>query len=387
MPKFTSSLIHNGLRFLAGPSTIICDDDGTIIDVLEGVQHPDAKVLQGLICPGFINAHCHLELSYLHKQIPKHTGLVKFIEQVSTIRNNFSEQEINVAIINAEAQMKANGIVAVGDICNTTYTAMQKKQRNIQYNNFIEVAGVMDSNAVDRYKAVQLLQQQMVVDFATTIVPHAPYSVSQKLFELINSTINNNPISIHNQESQAEDDLIRHANGEMIPFLQKISNNSFVAEAKNRSSLQYALPMLPTNSILFVHNTFTTNTDVDFAIHHCDNRHWVYCANANLYISNQLPSIYNYLDSMHENICIGTDSLASNDELSMLAEIKTIHQHQQFSTETLLRWATSNGAKALNMPYIGEIAVGKKPGLLQVSNWVDRDIIPASVDIKILSNA
>jgi aminodeoxyfutalosine deaminase len=384
MQLFSSALIHNGTRFLASPSTIVCNDDGQIIEVLEGIQHPDAKHVGGLLCPGFINAHCHLELSYLQHQIPKHTGLVNFVQQVGAIRNNFTEQQIRHAIVSAEQHMKASGIVAVGDICNTPNTIAQKKLGQLHYHNFVEVFGVLNNNAMDRYATICQLQNEFAAVSNTTIVPHAPYSVSKQLFSLIANTADNTPISIHNQESIAEDDLVKNANGEFIPFLQTITNNNYHAVANNCSSLQYYLPFLPAQKILFVHNTFTTQQDVDFAKTYCADRHWVYCANANLYISNQLPTIYGYLHSIHENICIGTDSLASNDTLSIYAEIKTIYDHQQIPVETLLQWATKNGAKALQMPYLGQIIPNVKPGVVHIKNWVSANELPEIPEIEVL---
>jgi aminodeoxyfutalosine deaminase len=378
MRKFTSHLIHNGTHFLPTPSTIICHDNGTIVDVLLGQKLDDAQELSGLICPGFINTHCHLELSYLQNAVPQNTGLVHFISTINTTRNSFTTDIILQAIADAEHQMIANGIVAVGDISNTNNTITQKQKQNLHYHTFVEVAGVLDAIADNRYADAQQLQQQFKQLHTATIVPHAPYSVSQKLFSLINATNYNSPISIHNQECQAEDDLFRNASGELIPFLQNITNQKFIANAHHKSSLQYYLPSLQNqSSILFVHNTFTAEADILFAKNNCANRYWVLCPNANLYIENRLPLNLSFLQNQAHTICIGTDSLASNTCLSIYAEIQTLFKlSTAFTTEQLLRFATSNGAQALQMKPLGNIEIGKQPGLINISNWIDKNKMP-----------
>jgi aminodeoxyfutalosine deaminase len=384
MHKFTSHLIHNGTNFLPTPSTIICDANGIILDVLVGEQLHDAHQLPGLICPGFINAHCHLELSYLQNMVPQKTGLVYFITAINTIRNTFDDSTILQAIADAEQQMLANGIVAVGDISNTNITIAQKQKHNLHYHTFVEVAGVLDNIAAERFSKAQILQQQFAQLHSSTIVPHAPYSVSPKLFSLINATNSNSPISIHNQECLAEDDLIRNANGEFIPFLQTITNQQFIAIAHHKSSLQYYVPLLQNQSfILFVHNTFTTEQDMEFAKNNCANPYWVLCPNANVYIENCLPQNLATLQNHPQNICIGTDSLASNTALNIYSEMQTLHHHSTaFTTEQLLRFATSNGAQALQMTPLGNIEIGKQPGLVHIANWVNKNDMPKQAMIK-----
>ena len=92
------------------------------------------------------------------------------------------------------------------------------------------------------------------------------------------------------------------------------------------------------------------------------------CPNANTYIGNPLPDI-DLLQQYQAAITVGTDSLASNNQLSILAELQTIHRHfPQIETKELLQWATSNGARALQLnDVIGSFEPGKKPGVLIVS--------------------
>src|SRR6201996_8515553 len=103
---------------------VTVDDTGTIISVADH-HPPDSKgkieQFKGIICPGFINAHCHLELSHLKNKIPPGDGLISFIKSIQSIRNT-ENSNISEAATKADQEMYENGIVAVGDICNSNIT-------------------------------------------------------------------------------------------------------------------------------------------------------------------------------------------------------------------------------------------------------------------------
>jgi cytosine/adenosine deaminase-related metal-dependent hydrolase len=141
-------------------------------------------------------------------------------------------------------------------------------------------------------------------------------------------------------------------------------------QPSGKSSLQTYLPkFLQNQSVILVHNVFTSEDDILFAKKNKKEIHWCLCPNANQYISRQLPDIE--LLMKHDcSIVLGTDSLASNHQLSILEEIKTIQQaFPAIEMVTLLRWATSNGAKALQLDsLLGSFEKGKKPGIILFKN-------------------
>jgi cytosine/adenosine deaminase-related metal-dependent hydrolase len=388
MPIIATPHIHNGFRFLEGISSLEYADDGSILGIYENEYLADALLYDCVICPGFVNAHCHLELSHLQGIVPQHTGLIPFLEFVNSYRNGMPEQEILMHISCAEKQMLDNGIVAVGDISNAMHSYLQKQKANLRYHTFVECVGIIAANASERFAFSEQVAQLFKGLHATTIVPHAPYSVSAELFSKINTLQNNIPISIHNQESIFEDLLVKSAQGDFVPFLEKITNKQYTAVPKNVSSLAYYAPLLQNiESILLVHNTFTNVQDVQLALQYFKQRFWVYCPNANLYIENTLPEIFDYLHVQNECICLGTDSLASNHQLSIYAEMLTIYKNQkQFDVATLLQWATYNGALALDMKDLGSFEIGKKPGIVIVENWKDRNVMVDNPQIRIITN-
>jgi aminodeoxyfutalosine deaminase len=386
MPIYSAELIHDGKQFLPVPSAIELNEIGEIVAVHIGTLPNNTIVLKGLLCPGFVNAHCHLELSYMHNAIPKRTGLVAFLLNINALRANniYTTKQIENAIIMAENQMLDNGIVAVGDISNTIDTFTQKQLKRLQYHTFVEVAGVLGNIATERLAFAKTILASFKTINKASIVPHAPYSVSETLFYLINELPNNNPISIHNQECAAEDDWIRKGMGDFQKLIDAVLQKPYEAIANNISSLMYSQQLLnKANNMLLVHNTFTTAEDVLDVATMADNRYWVLCPNANIYIENKLPSILPFLLQQNETICIGTDSLASNNRLCIYSELYTLHKHfPTLKTALLLQFATSNGAQALDMGQLGSFAKGKIPGVLHISNWNLQDNLPANPHIK-----
>jgi aminodeoxyfutalosine deaminase len=368
--KFTANNIFTGYTLLPQGNVLITDTAGVIIDIVDVKDAgDDIQFFNGLLCPGFINAHCHLELSHLKGIIPQKTGLVNFVLKVITQRH-FAEEQILAAIETAENEMLQNGIVAVGDICNNNLTITQKKKQRLLYHNFIEVSGFVPALANERFeKGVEIMKQFQLLPTANcplpTIAPHAPYSVSSQLFELINNNTANNIITIHNQETTAEDNFMKNKTGDFLKLYEQLGIDISFYKPSGKSSLQTWLPYFNNNqSLILVHNVTTSTEDFKFAKLPTT---FCLCPNANLYITNTLPNI-NMLMEQQCNIVLGTDSLASNHQLNILEEIKTLHKNcSNIKLQTLLQWATINGAKALQMDNtIGSFERGKQPGIVLI---------------------
>ena len=134
--KFRADKLFTGHKMLTD-CILVTSEDGTVQEIITNASGQDAEQLPGVLCPGFINAHCHLELSHMKGHIPPGTGLVDFVYKVTTERH--AEKELMLEAINrAEQEMFQNGIVALGDICNNPITLLQKLRKNIYYHNFIE---------------------------------------------------------------------------------------------------------------------------------------------------------------------------------------------------------------------------------------------------------
>jgi cytosine/adenosine deaminase-related metal-dependent hydrolase len=133
--------------------------------------------------------------------------------------------------------------------------------------------------------------------------------------------------------------------------------------------------------VLFVHNTTTTKADIEAAQIWNPKVYWASCPNANLYIENRLPNYQSFLDS-NAKVTLGTDSLTSNWQLSIIDEVLAIQKYCSYvPLEVCLQWATINGAEALSYDdFLGSITIGKQPGLvnIDVEKRADKFVLKSS---------
>jgi cytosine/adenosine deaminase-related metal-dependent hydrolase len=381
--KFRGEQLFDGYRFRGSQFVLITDTEGVIAGIVpEDEAGDDIEDIPGILTPGFINAHCHLELSHLKGLIPPGTGLIPFLLSVVSNRD-FSPDIIQDAITRAESEMYDQGIVAVGDISNTADTVRTKKTSRIGWTNFVEVLSFTDEKANDRISHYgEVLRQFREIEYGgssagsihrSSLVPHAPYSISPATFTRLNELTTGQVISMHNQENPAEDYLYRTGGGEYLKLFRHFGYDSSPFPVTGRSSLQSVLPHFKSGQqVLLVHNTFTNTEDIDFAAAHAA-RHgmqifYCLCINANLYIEGRVPPAENILAN-NARITLGTDSYSSNWQLSVAAEIHSFRQHLPgIPLETLLQWATRNGALALKRESeLGSFEKGKKPGVLRLN--------------------
>jgi cytosine/adenosine deaminase-related metal-dependent hydrolase len=337
-----------------------------LVDIKEAGT--DVQELEGILCPGFVNAHCHLELSHMKGMIPAHTGLQEFVKQIVALRQ-VAPETIQEAIVTAEAEMMANGIVAVGDISNTLDTLEQKAKHNLAYYSFVELYDLDPTRAADKILAGLEIQKQFQENCVrASLVPHAPYSVTNNLWNLLSEHFGIHTISMHNQETPDENDFFKNKTGSFLGMYERTKVNLDFFEATGLSSLQSILPIFKKAHYgILVHNSFTSAEDIQAVHAAMNNAFWCLCPNANQYIEKTMPPV-ELLRSENANIVVGTDSYASNWSLNVLDELKTIQQHQpQIPLAEMLGWATINGARALQMDkHLGSFEKGKKPGLVLI---------------------
>ena len=377
--KFRADRLFDGHRFRDG-EVLITDEQGTVEAIVpQSEAGDDVQEITGILCPGLINAHCHLELSHLKNVIPPHTGLIDFLCSVVTKRG-FARELIDAEIIRAEKEMADNGIVAVGDIGNTADTAVVKSKSRIRWQNFVEVLSFTDEKASDNFAHYSRVAEEMKaalkdspLEHKTSLVPHAPYSISPATFRMINEATAGQVISIHNQEHPAEDELYKTGGGEYLRFFKIFGMEQSPFPVTGKSSIRSVLPYFTNGQTIFlIHNTFMPEEDIVWANEYAaaNGLILVYCLciNANLYIENRIPPVDVFLK--HDcHIVLGTDSYSSNWQLSIASEIAALRKHFPLLPETtLLQWATRNGATALGWgEQLGFFAPGMRPGLVQVS--------------------
>ena len=377
---------------LDADTVLITNEKGEVKDIVPVTEAGgDIQQFNGILSPGFINCHCHLELSHMRGLIPEQTGLVDFVFKVVNERH-FPEEEILAAIAKAEDEMLINGIVAAGDICNNTLTLPQKKLQRLAYYNFIEVSGWLPALAPTRFErslnffTIFSQIQNSKFKIQNSLSPHAPYSVSDELWQLLYPYFENNTVTIHNQETDFEDALFKKGKGDFMRMYGMMNMDTAFFHPTGKSSLQSYFPKLvKAKQVLLVHNTFTKEEDVLFVNRQSSTVSWCVCINANQYIEQAVPPIA----MLRKNNCqlvIGTDSLASNRSLGVLDELKTITRlFPLIPLSELLQWATSNGARALQMEdMLGSFEKGKMPGVILLEQLENNQLTEKSTVRRLL---
>lgn len=377
MRRLSASYIYTGKEILKN-GIIETDDKGKISDIIdtkgELKEQESLEFFSGVIVPGFVNAHCHLELSHMKGVIDNKTvkGLPGFIDEIISKRN-FPENLQDI-IEKADYEMYKNGIKAVGDISNTDDSFNIKANSKIYYNTFVETFSVDNITGRDAFKTAQEnINKLRKLKLKGTIVPHAAYSVPDELYKSINDFEKDKDriISIHNQETPGEDEMIKTQSGDLAEVMIKKGFNFDDFSFPGRTGLESTLMRSnKKDHLLLIHNTFSKESDIDKAEEFSNNIYWVFCPLSNLYIEKTLPNIDLFFEK-EVKTCFGTDSYSSNHELSILSELKTVVTHfPEITFAKLIESACLNGARALKIEdKYGSIEKGKTPGINLISDF------------------
>ena len=353
------------------------EDDGTIIGT--GKCNDGEELLDGALVPGFVNAHCHLELSHLHGKFRKGTGMAGFIDQINELRD-WATDEVKTQLVGKWMEKLWNdGVSAVADISNDASSFPVKQTSPIYTRTFLEVFGTepQDCDGVmDSVKKLNAVAEEYGIDAAPT--PHSCYTMSPELLRASSQAgLASGFLSYHSQESQEEEDLLMTGTGAMAENRRRAGMST--PPVTGESSLKYFIDNLAAvkpaphqEHILLVHNVTLTQKDIEAAKEAMVNPYWAICPLSNKFIHNALPPV----DLMRSNnlaICLGTDSLSSNDDLDMVAELYCLQEafpHVPF--EEMLLWACRNGASFLGKDDIlGSMEKGKRPGIVLVNGLDD----------------
>lgn len=373
MKRFSAQYIISATGQILKRGIISTTDDGLITGIKDtgGSLEEEASVEyhNGIIVPGFVNCHTHLELSDMKGSIEKGGGLGQFVMEVREKRNPSDEKALK-AINEYDRVLYQTGTSAVADICNTPLSFDTKTKSKITYINLLEIFGIDPARAGKRIGEIKsLLHQAQKQSLSAWIVPHSAYSISGPLFKELKLLIKDNELcSIHFLESQQERQLIKNGTGQLMDSYLSMGITTSMLKQRVKSHLDVINSYIPGSCrLILVHNTFAGDNEME-ALAGRENTWWCLCPRSNLYIENVLPPIEKLL-SYKAPIVIGTDSLASNNTLNILDELIMLQsEFPHIALNTLIMWACRNGAEALNLPQLGTIEVGKTPGLVLIED-------------------
>lgn len=354
------------------------EDDGTIIST--GECAPEEEVMPGAIVPGFVNAHCHVELSHLHKKFRKGTGMAGFIDQINELRD-WAGFEVKQQLVRKWMdKMWNDGVSAMADISNDDASFDVKKSHPMYTRTFLEVFGSepeMCEGVMKDVRDLNELADKAGIDAAPT--PHSCYTMSPQLLSASAAAgLESGYLSYHSQESQEEEDLLMSGSGAM--YENRKRSGMSTPPVTGESSLKYFIDRLAAvkpapydENILLVHNVCLQQSDIDALRKVMNNAFFAICPLSNIFIHNALPPI----GLMRKNglaIALGTDSLSSNDDLDMVKEMACLHENfPEVPMDEILTWACLNGARFLGKEdRLGSLSAGKRPGIVHITG-IDAD--------------
>ncbi len=353
------------------------DDNGTVVEIGQlDRECEDTEFYNGILCPGFTNAHSHIELSHLKGLFKEATGMSGFINQINELRSAVEQPERIKLLEEQFNQLYQHGVSAMADISNCSESFAIKAKSPMKTRTFVELFGTLPQEAEDVINSgKELVEKAKEYGINAAITPHACYTMSpQLLARAAQEGLKSGFLSYHSQESPEEEDLLISGTGALAENYK--GRNLPTPPVTGKPALLYFLERLLSFShkpvqgrIILVHNVTTNQQSIDAALDTLAEPFWAICPLSNIFIHRQLPD----LDLFRKNnlaICLGTDSLSSNKILSITEEIKCLHEHfPHIELTEILTWACLNGAKAIGYEKeLGSFEIGKKPGIVLIDN-------------------
>lgn len=369
------------------------DDNGQVLrtGVCDDIS-VEKEYYDGAIVPGFVNAHCHVELSHLKGKFTKGSGMAGFIDQINSLRDTVCREEKIEDLSREMKSMWESGVSAMADISNCNDSFAVKAASPMYTRTFIELFGTEPEDCTNIIEgAIKLRAEALEAGLDASITPHACYTMSPELLTAASAQgLSTGYVSYHSQESGQEEEMIASGTGEMAENRKRAGMST--PPVTGKPSLMYFIDRLlkvhdaPFDEhILLVHNVCLTEEAAKAALEVMKNVYWAVCPLSNIFIHNALPPV-GLMRRLGLRITVGTDSLSSNDSLDMAKEIYCLCQNfPEVSLGEVLTWACRNGADFLSKSDdLGSLEPGKCPGLVFIGNLdADGNMTSASVSRRI----
>ena len=351
------------------------DDDGTIVSVGECEDvGKEETFYKGALVPGFVNTHCHIELSHLQGKFAKKTGMAGFIDQINALRDISDRTSRMECIRKWMDRLWSQGVSAMGDISNGDESFPAKAASPMYTRTFLEVFGSEPEDCAKVMESVGQLQEKVAgygLDAAPT--PHSCYTMSPELLTAASrAALDSGYLSYHSQESLQEEQMLVSGSGALYENRKRLGMSP--PPVTGRPSLFYFLdrigkihPAPFEEHILLVHEVCLTEEAADAVNDKLKNAFVALCPMSNIFIHDTLPPVA-LMRRKGMKITVGTDSLSSNDTLDIVGEMHCLQKAFPYiSLGEILTWACRNGALFLGKEKgLGTIAPGKRPGIVLI---------------------
>ena len=351
-------------------------DGGRIVDVgqgsPEGLRYDDTH-RDTVILPGLVNAHTHLELSYLHERIPATRSFGAWVREIIRLRQQYpdpADSRIIEAARRAIDDARAAGTALFGDVSNTLVTVPLLREAGFHARVFYELLGFTERQPEARVAEARARANAAAVEgIPVSLAPHAPYSVSAALFKAIRADLERYPgerSSVHLGETPEEVELLTRGTGEIRDVLQELGRWPEEWSTPGAGPVEYLQNLGVLDSrMLAVHGVQFGSADL--AELKGLGTTVVSCPRSNVYVGVGSPPLAEFYAS-GVRVAFGTDSLASVADLDLFSELREARRIAPgVSARQLLESATLVGATALGFGEdYGTIQPGKRAALIAV---------------------
>lgn len=349
-------------------------EDGTIVAVgpvaeVTAAQGGEIRDLgEAVLAPGLINAHCHLDYTGMLNQVPWHGVFLEWILHLVRLKRIATEEQYLAGIQSGIDQLLRSGTTTVVNIASFPGLIDQLPPTPLRIIWCPELIDFKLTTPPEQFvrETMDLIAREQAGGHVMGLSPHAPYTVSAELYRLSARYARGHHLlcTTHLAESTEEDDMFRRGNGPLYDYFLRAGRDMSDCKRVGVVQLLHELEVL-TPRCLAAHANCLTPLDMKLLAE--SGAHVAHCPKTHRFFHRGLPLVEQLME-LGVNICLGTDSLASNDTLDMFAEMQEFARvHPRWPAEKILPLATTNAAKALNQPErFGRIAAGACADLIAV---------------------
>jgi cytosine/adenosine deaminase-related metal-dependent hydrolase len=322
-----------------------------------------------VLSPGLINAHCHLDYSRFHDEVKWRGSFIEWILQLLAVKQLRSDKEYAASIRWGVDHLVKSGTTTVVNIESFPQLIDQVPDLRLRVWWCLEMIDFKRTQLANELikEALDFIAAHPNVLGGFGLSPHAPYTASADLYRQAAHWARSHKmlLTTHLAESEEEDDMLRRGTGHMYDYFIRAGRDMSDCKRQGSAQMLFEYGVLGPNC-LAVHANCLTPLDVKLLKQ--SGAHVVHCPKSHRFFNRGTPLLPAFWDQ-DINVCLGTDSFASNDSLNMFLEMQTLaHVFPRLSAEQLLQMATTNAAKALGQE--------QKLGRIEPGAWADLIAVP-----------
>jgi cytosine/adenosine deaminase-related metal-dependent hydrolase len=361
--------IENGAVAIEGNRIVAV---GTVPDLQWVSDGPVIDLGEQILLPGLINAHCHLDYTMMRGAIARPKEFTAWVQRINALKRSLDSDDYLKAIRRGFAELKKWGTTSVCNIEAFPELMTHLEESPIRTWWFYEMIDIRHRITTDDVVAgaLSFFQHRANSLDCFGLSPHAPYTASLDLYHLANACASSftMPLTTHVAESADEFDMFRHGRGALYDFMDSLKRPMTDCGATTPFGHLWSGGAVGPDWLLVHMNTLLEDDFQMLAeLPRGAGPHVVHCPGSHEYFSHP-PFPIGRLHELGVNICVGTDSLASTESLSLFDEMRLLREKEPWlRADQVLRMVTVNPARALRRRgQLGQITPGACADLIAV---------------------